>query len=137
MWSLLGLDDLLHFFHVVDLLQGVDDDLHLGAIVHTHLNLPLEDSLVGGEIHSADVDVHLLRDDLRYIVKHALAVYSVHLDGGIEEKLLVHFPLGVEDARAVAGLQFAGHATRPLVDLYVVLVVDEAEDVVAGNGVAA
>ena len=58
-------------------------------------------------------------------------------DGGIEEQALVHVPLGIEDAVAVAGLQLRGNRTGTLVYLYLVLVVDVAQHVVTRNGVAA
>lgn len=98
------LHDLLCFLHVVDFLQGIDYGLYLIAVVHTHFNLTLENTLVGSEIHLMDVDIHFLGYHFGHIVQHALAVYAMHLNGGIKEKLLVHLPLGIQNARAETGL---------------------------------
>ena len=59
-------------------------------------------------------------------MNHALAVDAANLDGGIEEQLLVHLPLRIEDAVSEARLQARCNRTVALVDLHVVLVVDEA-----------
>ncbi len=50
---------------------------------------------------------------------------------------LMHLPLGVEDAVAIARLEFGCHSAGALVYLDAVLVVDVAHDVIARNGMAA
>ena len=83
-----------------------------------------------------DVDIHLRRDDARHIHQDSNPVNALQTDGGVEEQLLVHVPLGIQDTIAEAGLQFVGYRTGTLVNLYLVLVVDIAQNVVTRYRVA-
>ena len=77
----------------------------------TNLDGAFKDTLVSSEGNLMDIDVHLVGDDLRDIVQHTLPVDAVDLDGSVEEELLVHVPLGIEDTRPKARLEFTGHRT--------------------------
>ena len=94
-------------------------------------------AVVSADGHTMDIDIKLLCDDIGYIVEHALAVDSPYLDGGIKEEHFVHVPFCVENTVAKARLEPVGYGACPLVKLYLVLVVDISQDVVARNGVAA
>ena len=59
------------------------------------------------------------------------------MDGRVEVELVVHVPLRVEDAVAVARLQFGGDGAVAAMDLDMVAVVDEAQRVVARYAMAA
>ena len=84
-----------------------------------------------------DVDIHLVRDNLRDVKQHAHTIDTLNADGGIEEQLLVHIPFGIKDAIAETGLQFGCHRTGTLMDFYLVTAVDESQHVVARDWVAA
>ena len=102
----------------------------------TQFQSTVEHTVFARDVQVADVDVHLRRDDLCHLIKHTDAVDASQTDGGNEEEFLVHIPFHVKDAVAEARLQFGGHRTVALVDLYLVLVVDIAQGVVTGDGVA-
>ena len=55
----------------------------------------------------------------------------------VEEQLLVHVPFRVEYAVAETSLEFCRNGARTFVNLDMVHAVDEAEGVIAGDGVAA
>ena len=108
-----------------------------GVVGISRFDAAIKDAVFTGDRHLVDVDVHLGGDDLGNLVEHAYAVDATDADGGLKVEDLVHVPLDVEDAVSVARLQFGGHRTGALVDLNLVLVVDIAEGVVAGDGVTA
>ena len=95
----------------------------------------IKDSIVAADGELMDVDVQLVANHFAHVQKHALAVDALDFDGGIEELLLVHVPLGVYDAVAVAGFQLGCHWAGALVNLDAILVVDEAHNIVARDGV--
>ena len=70
-------------------------------------------------------------------MQHALTVDASDLDGGVEKADVAHIPLSIQQSIAVTRLQFAGHRAVALVYFYVVLVVDVAQDVIAGDGMTA
>ena len=126
----LGLENLQHFLYVLNLAQLVHDDAHFAAVVYTQFDGTVEDALLAGNGYAMDVDVQLVRDHLRHVVKHTLAVDTRNLNGGVKEHHLVHVPLGVEDAIAETGLKLGSHSTVATVNFYAVLIVDISEDVV-------
>ena len=84
-----------------------------------------------------DVDIHLVRNYIGDVVQHSFAVDATYFDCRVEEHLLVHVPLRVENLVAETCLELVGHLAVALMYFYPVLVVDVSEDVVAGYRVAA
>ena len=111
--------------------------MHIGAVVHAYLYRSVEDSVVARYCHLVDIHIKFVGKHLAHVVKHALAVDTTNLDGGVEEHLSVHIPFRIEYAVAETRLQACRHLAVAAVYFYAVLVVDEAEDVVARNGVTA
>ena len=132
-----ALHDLQHFLYAADLLELIHDGGYDRAVVDTDFYCTVEDAFVAGDGQAANVDVKLSADEVAEVVDHTLSVDTAYLYGGIKKHLLVHLPLGVEDAITIARLQACCHGTGSLVDLHMVLVVDKAQDVVARNGVTA
>ena len=131
------LENLQHFLYVLNLTQLIHYDAHFTAVVYTQFDGAVEDALIAGNGNAMDVDVQLVRDYLRHIVKHTLAVDTRNLNGGVKEHHLVHVPLGVKDAIAETGLKLGSHSTVATVNFYAVLVVDISEDVVTRNRMTA
>ena len=133
----LGLENLQHFLYVLNLTQLIHYDTHFAAVVDTQFDGAVEDALIAGNGNAVNVDVQLVRDYLRHIMKHTLAVDARNLNGGVKEHHLVHVPLGVEDAIAETGLQLGSHSAVATMYFYAVLVVDISEDVVTRNRMTA
>ena len=64
-------------------------------------------------------------------------VDALHLYRSVEEQGASHIPFGVENTVAVARLQFGCPGTAALMYLNLLLAVDESQNVVAGDGMAA
>ena len=105
--------------------------------MYTQFDTAVEDAFLAGDVYRVDIHVHLGRDNLCHLVEQAYAVDAAQTDRGVEIEGLVHIPLDIEDAIAEAGLQFRGHRTVALVDLNLVLIVNIAEGIIAGDGVTA
>lgn len=134
---LFHLHDLKDFLEGFDFLEAFHDDVHFVAVVHTEFEGAFEDAVVGGDGDAVDVDAELVADDFGHIMEKALTVDTPDGNGGIEEEFFVHLPFGIKDAIAKAGLELGGNGAGALMDFYAAPVVDIAEDIVAGNGVAA
>lgn len=102
---------MFNLLKVWNLLQPPHDHLHLFTIMDPNLDGTFEDALVSGKGNLMDIDIHLVGDHLRNIAQHTLAVDAIDLDGSIEEELLVHVPLGIEDAGTETRFEFTGHRT--------------------------
>ena len=70
--------------------------------MNTKFDGSVEDTIVAANGKLVDVDAQLVADNLAHIEEHALAVDTLDFDGCIEEHLLVHIPLGIHDAVAIA-----------------------------------
>ena len=81
----------------------------------------VEDAVGSGEHDFANVHVELVGEYTCHLVHQSSAVNAAHAQGNIEEVLLLHVPLGIEDAVAVAGLEPVGRGACPLVYLNLVL----------------
>lgn len=134
---LISLHDLCDFLQPLYLLQLVDDCLHILTVMDTEFDIPVEDPFLAGDSELMDVDIHLRGDDTGDVHHHTHAVDTLQMDGGIEEESFVHIPFRIEDAVTVTGLEFGSDRTVALVNLYAVLVVDKAKDVVTRDGVTA
>ena len=128
---------MLNFLQTDNGLQTLHDHSHVLAVVHTQLDLGVEDIIIAVDHHPVDIYIQLLGDHLRHLVQQSDAVDTSDGNGGVEEHLLVHVPLHVDDTVAIAALQLVGHITVALVDLDPVLVVDISQGIVAGDGVTA
>ncbi len=106
------------------------------AVIDSERDGPVENAVIAGDDQFLHVDIELAGDDPRDLIEQSDAVDAGDVDGGVEERLPVHIPFGVDDAVAETGFQFGGHITVAAVYLEMVLVVDEAQDVIAGNGAA-
>ena len=131
------LHDLRDFLNALYLLQLIHDRLRVFPVVDAQLDAAVEQTVVAADGEFVDIDVHLRGDDSRNIYEDTHTVDTLNADGGVEEQLFMHVPLGIEDAVAETTLQLIGHRTGALVDFYLVLVVDISQDVVSGNGVTA
>ena len=105
--------------------------------MHAQFNATIEDAIFASDVDGMDIDIHLRGDDTADIHQHAYAVDTLKTDGSIEEQAFVHVPLGIKDAIAEAGLQLSSYGTGALVNLYLVLAVNEAKDVIARDRVTA
>ena len=97
----------------------------------------VEDALVTLDGNAVDIDVHLCGDNLGDFEQQSDAVDARDLNGGIEEELLVHVPLGIEDPFAISRFQLGRYRTVALVDFDAVASVDESQGIITGDGVAA
>lgn len=93
--------------------------------------------VVDGDEQLRDVDVHLVRDDVCNVMEHTYAVDAGKSDGGGEGVLLVHVPLYVENAVAIACLQLVGNGTVAFMYDDMVVSVDETEGIVARDDLTA
>ena len=132
-----GLQDALYILQAVDSLQIIHDHLYIFAIVNSDFDATVEDAVVAADGELVYVDIELVADDTAHVEEQSLAVDALYLDGGVKVHQLVHLPLGVDDAVAIARLELGCHRAGALVYLDTVLVVDVAHDVIARNGMAA
>ena len=103
--------------------------------MYPQIDAAVEDAVFTGYRYLMNINAHLRGDDLRDLIEHTHAVDTADADGGIEEQHFVHVPLDIEDAVAVARLQFGSYRTDALVDLDLILVVDIAQGVIARDRV--
>ena len=136
--SLFGLlHDLCDILEVFNLFEIVHNHLDIVAVMDTQLDRTVKHTILRGNGQTVDVNPHLAGDNLRNVQEHAYAVDSLNADSGIEEQLLVHIPLGIEDAIAETGLQPGSYRTGTLVNLYLMTPIDKAKYIIARNGVTA
>ena len=100
----MGLYDALYILQTIYFHELVHDDLYILTVMNLDLYGAVEYAIVTADGELVDIDIKLGTDYFAYIQQHPLAVYSLYLDGGIEKKLLVHIPLGIDNTIAVAGL---------------------------------
>ena len=93
---------MLNLFQILYLLEFIHNHLYILAVVHPEFDDAVEDAVVGRDGDFAHVDVQLPGDDVCQIVQHTHAVDAPNLNGGIEEQLVVHLPLRIKYAVAVA-----------------------------------
>ena len=97
---------LLHLLHILDVHHTFYDELDILPVVDLHLDCPFEDAVVTGDGYLADVDAQLIGKHIGNVVQHSAAVDTPYLYCRIEEEPAVHIPLGIQNARTVARLQF-------------------------------
>lgn len=131
------LENMLNILQTINLLEVFHDGTHFITVVYTHLDGPIEDTVIAGDGYAMDADVKLAGDDLGNIENHSLSVDTLYLYRGIKEEFSVHVPFGIEYTVAKSGLQFRGHGTCAHVNLHMVLVIDKSQCVIAGDGMAA
>ena len=101
------------------------------------LNGTIKYAVISGDGQTVNIDTHLVGNDLGNVKQHAYAVNTLDVDGSVKEKFLMHVPLGIKDAIAKASLKFSSHRTGTLMNLYLMATIDEAQHIVARNGVTA
>ena len=126
--------DILEVFNLFEI---VHNHLDIVAVMDTQLDRTVKHTILRGNGQTVDVNPHLAGDNLRNVQEHAYAVDALNPDSGIVEQVLVHIPLGIEDAIAETGLQPGSHRTGTLVNLYLMATIDKAKDIVTRNGVTA
>ena len=122
--------------HLLYLLYGLEvpaDVLHVTHIMNSQSDLALKDTIVGVHIQMLDVDIQLLGQHTRNLVKHAHMVDAIDMDGGREEQFLVSVPVGSKDMIAVAGFQLGSYLTLPLMDGDIGLPVKVAQHIISRN----
>lgn len=129
---------LLHFLKSFNSLELLHDSLEVFAVVNSQFDGSFKEVVVvDGDEQFCDVDVQLAGNDVGNVMYHADTVYAGKRDGSSECVLLVHVPLDVENAVAIACLQLVGDGAVALVDDNVVVAVDETEGIVARNDITA
>ena len=130
------LHNLRYILQSLDFLEGNNNLAHIFTVMDAQLDATVEDAVFTADGELVDIDTHLRGDDTGDIDEDAHTVDTLYADGSVEEQLLVHVPFGIEYAVAETGLQLVGHRTGTFVDFYLMLVIDIAQNIVAGNRVA-
>jgi len=105
--------------------------------VYIELDVPLEQAVDGLDENLADIDIELFGHDVAYLVQDAHGVDALDVEVDRKFQSLARFPFHGQNAAAESGFQLVGQRTLALVDDHTVLVVDEAQGVVARDGLAA
>ena len=95
-----------------------------------------EEAVVGLDVDAVDVDAAAMREDACDLMQDAYAVEADDVERGWEGELSVGVPVGCHDPVAASCLEPLCYFALALVDDDVSALVEEAEDVVAGDGMA-
>ena len=123
--------------YIVEPLQVVADDLNVVHIMYAEANGAVEDSVVGLDEDALHVYVELLGDDIGNLIYHSHTINTLDVDGYGEVEQLVSTPLGCHNAVAIGSLELGSFRTFTLVDDNLSVAIDEAQHIVAWDGMAA
>src|SRR5690606_16487788 len=128
--------DPLHALHLGHIAELVHQGAQVLGIVDVCHHLALEDAVLALEADAAHVHVVLVTDDGGDAVHQAHGIDAAELDAGQELHAVLAFPACLHDAHGEIAHQLHGVGAVHAVDADALAGGDEAEDVVARDGVA-